>query len=90
MVETDNMAAKGAAAKRASKAADMQELVRRLVCLCERYEIRLVLTHTPGAKLDRPDQTSRGDPVEEPRRRLRASVFERVEERLRWGSSPPS
>ena len=60
----------------------MQELVRRLVERCERHEIRLVLTHTPGAKLDRPDQTSRGDPVEEPRRRLPADVFRRVEERF--------
>merc|ERR1711965_635142 len=39
LIETDNMAAKGAAARRASRAADMQELVRRLVDLCERYEI---------------------------------------------------
>ena len=63
LVETDNMAAKGSAARRSSRAADMQELVRRLVRLCERHDIRLKLTHTPGLKLDRPDQISRGDPV---------------------------
>ena len=75
MIETDNMAAKGAASKRRSHARDMQELVRRLVDACERFSIRLRLTHTPGAKLDRPDHTSRGDPVEEPRQRLRREVF---------------
>ena len=83
LVETDNMAAKGAASKRASKAKDMQELVRRLVCLCEQFDITLRLTHTPGLKLDRPDQTSRGDPVEEPRLRLRRPFFSAVERR--WG-----
>ena len=83
LLETDNMAAKGAASKRASKAKDMQELVRRLVCLCEQFDITLRLTHTPGLKLDRPDQTSRGDPVEEPRLRLRRPFFSAVERR--WG-----
>eukprot|EP00966_Prymnesium_polylepis_P191790 4444659-Prymnesium_polylepis.1 len=50
--------------KGVSKAPDMQELIRRLhvVHLCE----NLRLTHTPGVKLIRPDQTSRGDSVEEP------------------------
>ena len=79
LVETDNMAAKGSAAKRSSKAEDMQELVRRLVAACELHHIRLRLTHTPGAKLDRPDQTSRGDLVEEPRQRLTSRWFEKVE-----------
>ena len=79
LVETDNMAAKGAASKRSSKAADMQELVRRLVAACEKWRIRLRLTHTPGEKLDRPDQTSRGDLVEEPRQRLNRAAFERIE-----------
>eukprot|EP00966_Prymnesium_polylepis_P300185 6937260-Prymnesium_polylepis.1 len=69
------MAAKGAAARRSSTATDMQELFRRLVDGCERHRIRLRLTHTPGAKLDRPDQTSRGDPVEEPRQRLEEARF---------------
>jgi len=36
LVETDNMAAKGAARKLASKAPDMQELVRRLLEASER------------------------------------------------------
>jgi hypothetical protein len=39
----------------------------------------LRLTHTPGAKLDRPDQTSRGDLVEEPRQRLTSRWFEKIE-----------
>eukprot|EP00966_Prymnesium_polylepis_P080872 1873627-Prymnesium_polylepis.1 len=60
------MASKFAAAKGVSKAKDIQELIRRLVALCEKYEITLRLTHTPGVKLIR----SRGDPVEEPRLRL--------------------
>ena len=67
LIETDNLAAKGAAAKLSSSAEDMQELVRRLLELCEEHDITLRLTHTPGVKLDRPDQTSRGDPAEEPR-----------------------
>ena len=79
LIETDNMAAKGSAAKRSSKAEDMQELVRRLVAACELHRIRLRLTHTPGAKLDRPDQTSRGDLVEEPRQRLTRAWFEKIE-----------
>ena len=79
LVETDNMAAKGSAAKRSSRAADMQELVRRLVRLCERHDIRLRLTHTTGLKLDRPDQISRGDLVEEPRQRLTREVFAALE-----------
>ncbi|KOO28838.1 hypothetical protein Ctob_013831, partial [Chrysochromulina tobinii] len=65
------MAAKGASSKLSSKSADMQELVRRLLRLSEEHEFTLRVTHTPGSKLDRPDQTSRGDAVEESRFRLR-------------------
>ena len=83
LVETDNMAARGAAGKRKSRAPDMQELVRRLLRLCERFDIDLKVTHTPGEKLDRPDQTSRGDPVEEPRVRLTPTLFRAIERR--WG-----
>ena len=83
LVETDNMAAKGAAIKGASKAADMQELVRRLLRGCERWRIELKVTHTPGEKLDRPDQTSRGDPLEEPRVRVAPALFGLLERR--WG-----
>jgi hypothetical protein len=79
LVETDNMAAKGVANKGASKAADMQELVRRLVASCEQHGINLRVTHTPGEKLDRPDQTSRGDPMEEPRVRVRRDTFRSIE-----------
>jgi hypothetical protein len=59
----------------------MQELVRRLLRLSERYGFVIRVTHTPGSKLDRPDQTSRGDAVEEPRFRLREDIFERLSER---------
>ena len=83
LMETDNMAAKCSAAKGASHAPDMQELVRRLTRACERFHIRLKLTHTPGLKLDRPDHTSRGDLVEEPRQRMCARVFASLERA--WG-----
>ena len=82
LVETDNMSARGAAEKMHSKAADMQELVRRLLAAASRYDITLRFTHTPGVKLLRPDQTSRGDPVEEPRVRFRADAFESVAARF--------
>ena len=84
LIETDNMAAKCSAAKGSSKAEDMQELVRRLVETCERWEIDLKLMHTPGVMLHRPDATSRGDPVEEPRQRLRRAAFEKL-----WASHGP-
>ena len=83
MIETDNMAAKGAAEKLASTAASMQELLRRLYSCAERYGIMLKVIHTPGAKLFRPDQTSRGDPIEEPRLRFNADEFRLLD--LRFG-----
>ena len=58
-----------------SKAAEMQELLRRLCERCARLEIEMTLTHQPGAKLDRPDQVSRGTAVEEPRVRLNAGLY---------------
>ena len=76
LIETDNMSARCAAGGMKSKAEDMQELVRRLLAACEDNEIELRMTHTPGAKLDRPDQTSRGDAAEEPRQRLSRAAFE--------------
>ena len=83
LIETDNMAAKDAVRKMASKAEDMQELIRRLYAAAERHGFRVRITHTPGEKLDRPDQTSRGDAEEEPRARLNRSLFGEVESR--WG-----
>ena len=83
LIETDNMAARGAASKMSSKAADMQELIRRLYSLSELHGFQLRVTHTPGEKLDRPDQTSRGDAVEEPRFALRPALFREIEKR--WG-----
>ena len=75
LVETDNMAAYEVSRRSRARVAAMQELVRRLVDCCERHDIELALTHTPGVKLDRPDQTSRGDAVEEPRQRLGPQLF---------------
>ena len=75
LIEGDNTASLAAANNETSKAEDSQELVRRLVETCERWDIAVRFTHTPGAKLDRPDQTSRGDPVEEPRVRVRQREY---------------
>ena len=83
LVETDNMAAYGAATKLSSKSADMQELVRRLLKLSQDFGFTLRVTHTPGEKLDRPDQTSRGDAEEEPRARLSRRLFQQASSR--WG-----
>ena len=82
LVETDNMAAYGASRKMASKASDMQELIRRLYRAAEHYGFTLRVSHTPGEKLDRPDQTSRGDAMEEPRARLRPGLFGLAERRF--------
>ena len=82
LIETDNTSAKGAAVKGASTARDMQELLRRLLEAADRCDVQLRFTHTPGAKLHRPDQTSRGDPVEEPRVRLVESEFRVLERRF--------
>ena len=75
LVETDNTASRDASHSMYSKAADMQELLRRLLDVVERWNITLRVLHTPGKVLFRPDQTSRGDPIREPRLRLRSSVF---------------
>ena len=82
LVETDNMAAKWTADRTYSKASDMQELTRRLHEAAERHGIRLRFTHTPGVKLHRPDQTSRGDPIEEPRARVGKSLFATLSRRF--------
>ena len=82
LVEADNMAAVGAAGKLSSKSADMQVLVHRLLVLSRRHDFVLKVTHTPGEKLDRPDQTSRGDAAEEPRSRLSRPIFEAAQRRV--------
>ena len=82
LVETDNTSAKGAADKRASKAEDSQELIRRLLEAAEAFDIHLKFIHTPGVKLVRPDQTSRGQPIEEPRVRLSQGLFQLIESRF--------
>ena len=82
LIETDNMAARGATANMASKSEEMQELVRRLLRTAAKHGFTVRVTHTPGEKLDRPDQTSRGDAVEEPRFRLRKDIFNAVSSRF--------
>ena len=82
LVETDNMSAKGAASKMASSSEDMAELIRRLLELAERHDIRVKLMHTPGEKLHRPDQSSRGNPIEEPRARVKEREFRALEHRF--------
>ena len=75
LVETDNMAAKGATCKMSSSSADMAELLRRLLDAAHLHNINVKCIHTPGEKLFRPDQSSRGDPIEEPRVRMTISEF---------------
>ena len=82
LVETDNTVAWATGTSGHSKAAEMQELLRRMCEACARYEIELSLTHQPGVKLDRPDQVSRGSAAEEPRARLRRGLFEAVAARF--------
>ena len=82
LVETDNMVARATGSKGHSKAFEMQELLRRLIEACARFDITLSLTHQPGLKLDRPDQISRGAPMEEPRIRLTNSAFEPLDQRF--------
>lgn len=82
LIEGDNTASLAAAENETSKAEDSQELVRRLVELAERYHLSVRFTHTPGVKLDRPDQTSRGDPIEEPRARVEPVAYSLLEKRF--------
>ena len=79
LIDIDNSATVGAATSSFSKAEDMQELVLRLVSLAAKHNLLLRPVHTPGAMLDRPDQTSRGAALEEPRVRFRASFFKALE-----------
>ena len=79
MIDIDNTPAVGATRASFSKSEDMQELVRRLVQLAADFDLTIRPVHTPGAMLHRPDQTSRGAAVEEPRVRFRRDVFEALE-----------
>ena len=82
LIEGDNTASLSAAESQTSKAHDSQELIRRLVELIEEHDLEVRYTHTPGVKLDRPDQTSRGDPIEEPRVRLPRADYDLLERRF--------
>ena len=75
LLELDNSSSVGAGSARRSHAADMQELVRRIVERCSQLGVRLVFSHTPGADLHRPDQISRGADLAEPVTRMRAAEF---------------
>mmetsp|Transcript_66296 Transcript_66296/g.198036 ORF Transcript_66296/g.198036 Transcript_66296/m.198036 type:complete len:2091 (+) Transcript_66296:2828-9100(+) len=75
LTDIDNTCAFEGARKLHAKASDLQELLRQLYELCARYGIRVRAVHTPGRLLHRPDQTSRGATPEEPRLRVRATVF---------------
>ena len=75
LIELDNTSAMATYGNLYSKAEDMQELIRRILEITSRFNITLRVCHTPGAMLDRPDQTSRGDLPEEPRLRLTREVF---------------
>ena len=83
LVDIDNTATVGAATGMYSKAEDMQELIRRLADICGEHNITLRPVHTPGEMLHRPDQTSRGAQIEEPRQRFAVDAFRPLEET--WG-----
>ena len=70
LIDIDNTAAVGATSGLYSRSEDMQELVRRLHALASLHHLTLRPVHTPGEMLQRPDQTSRGAAVEEPRVRF--------------------
>ena len=76
LVELDNTCAYEVTRRFFSKQEDLQELARRILHRAQKHGIRVRACHTPGAMLHRPDQTSRGDSPEEPRVRLRRSVFD--------------
>ena len=83
LVDIDNTATVGATTGMFSKAEDMQELIRRIAQICGEFNITLKPIHTPGEMLHRPDQTSRGAQVEEPRQRFRVEAFRPLEDM--WG-----
>ena len=82
LVDLDSASAVGALRAMRSHACDMQELVRRAVALAQRHGVVLRSVHTSGTMLHRPDQTSRGAAVEEPRVRVRAQLFAQLEGRF--------
>jgi hypothetical protein len=81
LIEADNMVAIRVSRTGHSRKEDMQELVVRILETARRFAIELKLVHTPGALLIRPDQTSRGDLVREPRQRLKVEKFRLIESR---------
>ena len=81
LIDIDNTAAVGSTDAWFSRAEDMQELVRRLLDVAQRFRLTIRPVHTPGELLHRPDQTSRGDQVEEPRLRFRQAAFRQLEGR---------
>ena len=82
LVDTDNTCGAAVMSNFFSKKEDLQELVRRAVEICNKYNICMLQTHTPGVSLLRPDGTSRGDAPERARHRLNGGVFRAVEKRF--------
>ena len=82
LIEADNMVAIRVSRTGHSRKGDMQELVLRILEAARRFGIELKLVHTPGALLIRPDLTSRGDLVREPRQRLKVEAFRVLESRF--------
>ena len=82
LLELGNAASVGVAESRRSHAADMQELIRRVVELAALHSITLRSSHTPGADLHRPDGLSRGETVAEPMVRVRADTFGQLSSRF--------
>ena len=81
LIDIDNTASVGASRAWFSRSDDMQELVRRLLEFATRYQLTIRPVHTPGAMLHRPDQTSRGAAIEEPRVRFTSTRFDELEAR---------
>ena len=79
LCETDNMTSHMNTVKGRGKQKEMRESQLRIEESAARAGLTLVSTHTPGKLLDRPDRTSRGDVVCEPRQRLRAQIFGQIE-----------
>ena len=82
LIDLDNSSSVGGIEAARSYVADSQELVRRLAEAGQRHGFRIRSTHCPGEMLNRPDQTSRGVAVEEPRLRVRPQEFVALEGRF--------
>ena len=78
LLEADNMTSVRVLLRGGARSEGMRELVRRLARITSAFNIEVRPIHTPGVALHRPDQTSRGVSVCEPRQRLKLSVFSQI------------